>query len=76
MKKLGADTLDATFEAFRMRCRACHELPAPDSKPAYLWDATLSRMKKNAADAGLLPWSATDENAIRAFLEEHAAKAR
>lgn len=72
-RRLGRDTLDPAFNVFRTRCRACHELPAPDAKPAYLWDATLSRMKKNAADAGLMPWSATDEAAIRGFLEEHAA---
>ncbi len=72
-RKLGADTLDPAFRVFRERCQGCHDAPAPDSKPASLWDTTIDRMKKNVAEAGLMPWSATDEAAIRRFLDDHAS---
>ena len=36
----------------------------------------MSRMRKNAADAGLLPNTPGDEAAILAFLRKHAADAR
>ncbi len=73
---LGRDTLDGAFKTFRARCQACHDLPAPGSKPAYLWDATLSRMRKDVAEAGLMPWSSMDEAAIRRFLEDHTSDRR
>jgi hypothetical protein len=70
---LGADTLDPAFHLLQMRCGSCHGVPAPGSKPAYLWDAVLSRMKQNIAAAGLLPMSAADEAAVLRFLKDHAA---
>jgi len=74
--ELGADTLDPAFHVFHMRCGSCHEVPSPRSKPAYLWDAAMSRMKKNAADAGLMPISPEDEATVLRFLREHAADRR
>lgn len=71
--ELGADTADAAFGVFSMRCGACHDRPSPGAKPAYMWAATLSRMKKNAEDAGLLPMSAEDETLILGLLQKHAA---
>lgn len=71
--ELGDDTLAGAYRAFSMRCRACHQLPSPGSKPAYLWEGVVSRMKKNAADAGLMPMSSADEADVLAFLRRHAA---
>lgn len=70
---LGADTLDPAFDVFALRCGSCHAVPAPGAKPAYLWDAALSRMRKNAEDAGLMPMGPDDEALVRRFLREHAA---
>lgn len=74
--ELGADTLDAGYHAFGMRCGTCHDVPSPGSKPAYLWDAVVSRMKRNARDAGLMPMSPGNEAAVLRFLREHAADRR
>ncbi|MDP2958249.1 MAG: hypothetical protein Q8N53_17610 [Longimicrobiales bacterium] len=71
--ELGADTLVPAYHVFRMRCGSCHAVPSPGSKPAFLWDAAMSRMKKNAADAGLMPISPDDEAKVLQFLREHAA---
>jgi hypothetical protein len=71
--ELGADTTDGAFGLFSMRCGACHEPPSPGSKPSYLWAPVMSRMKKNAQDAGLMPPSADDEALILDFLQRHAA---
>lgn len=75
-RRLGRDTLDTAFHTYRMRCGSCHVVPSPDTKPAYLWDATVSRMKKNAAAAGLMPMSRHDEAVVLGFLREHAAERR
>lgn len=74
--ELGADTLDPAFHVFHMRCGSCHDVPSPGSRPAYLWDAAMSRMKKNASDAGLMPISPEDEETVLRFLREHAADRR
>jgi hypothetical protein len=74
-RKLGADTLDPTYHLLHMRCGSCHGVPAPSSKPAFLWEASLSRMKKNIADAGLMPMTPDDEAQVLRFLREHAADA-
>ncbi|MCG6957517.1 MAG: hypothetical protein LJF04_16120 [Gemmatimonadetes bacterium] len=71
--ELGSDTLGGAYRAFSMRCRACHQLPSPGSKPAYLWDGVVSRMRKNAVDAGLMPMSASDQAEVLDFLQRHAA---
>ncbi len=71
--ELGADTLDAAYHTFHMRCGSCHDVPAPRSKPPYLWEATMSRMKKNASDAGLMPISDEEEGRILEFLRNRAA---
>lgn len=73
---LGVDTLDPDYDVYRMRCGACHRAPAPGSKPAFLWAPTMSRMRKNAADAGLMPMSDRDEAAVLRFLRERAAAIR
>jgi len=75
-RKLGEDTLDGAYRVLLMRCGACHDVPAPDSKPAYLWESVVSRMKKNAQDAGLMPMDPGDEVAVLGFLREHAAAGR
>lgn len=69
---LGPDTLDPAYHVFHMRCGSCHEVPAPSSKPGYLWDAVMSRMKTNARDAGLMPIGPDDEAIVLRFLQEHA----
>jgi len=74
--KLGDDTSDAAYDVLLMRCGACHDVPAPDSKPAYLWESVVSRMRKNAQDAGLMPMDSSDEAAVLRFLREHAAEGR
>lgn len=73
---LGADTLDPAYHVLHMRCGSCHGVPAPGSKPGYLWEAAMSRMKKNAADAGLLPIDPRDEAEVLRFLREHASDGR
>lgn len=70
---LGPDTLDAAYHVLHMRCGSCHDVPAPGSKPGYLWDAAMSRMKKNAREAGLMPISSEDEAVVLRFLREHAS---
>ena len=75
-RELGADTLDPAFHVFHMRCGSCHAVPSPGSKPGYLWDAAMSRMKKNASDAGLMPISADDEETVLRFLRAHASDRR
>ncbi len=75
-RKLRGDTLDPAYGVLLMRCGACHDVPAPDSKPAYLWESVVSRMKKNAQDAGLMPMDSSDEAAVLRFLREHAAEGR
>lgn len=72
-RELEGDTLGPDYRTFHMRCGSCHEVPSPSSKPAYLWEASLSRMKKNAADAGLMPMAPEDEASVLRFLREHAA---
>jgi len=74
--ELGADTLDPAYHLLHMRCGSCHEVPSPGSRPAYLWDAAMSRMTKNAARAGLMPISAGDEAEVLRFLREHASDRR
>ena len=74
--ELGADTLDPAYHVLHMRCGSCHAVPSPDSRPAYLWDAALSRMKKNAADAGLMPIDPKDEAEVLRVLREHASDRR
>ena len=74
--KLGGDTSDAAYDVLLMRCGACHDVPAPDSKPSYLWESVVSRMRKNAQDAGLMPMDSSDEAAVLRFLREHAAEGR
>jgi hypothetical protein len=71
-----ADTLGLGYHTFHMRCASCHDVPSPATKPGYLWEATMSRMKKNAADAGLMPISEEDEAIVLDFLREHASDAR
>ncbi|GMV05204.1 MAG: hypothetical protein AMXMBFR53_14830 [Gemmatimonadota bacterium] len=73
--ELDGDTLDPGYHEFHMRCGSCHAVPSPASKPGYLWEASLSRMKKNWSDAGLMPMSAEDEAAVLRFLKDHAADA-
>lgn len=75
-RKLHGDTLDAAYHMLLMRCGACHDVPAPDSKPADLWESVVGRMKKNAQDAGLMPMDSSDETAVLRFLREHAAEGR
>lgn len=75
-RSLGADTLDPAYRTLHMRCGSCHDVPAPDSRPGYLWDASMTRMKKNARDAGLMPISAEDEAEVLRFLREHASDRR
>jgi len=74
--ELGGDTLSADYHTFHMRCGSCHDVPSPGAKPGYLWEAMLSRMKKNAADAGLMPMAPDDEAAVLRFLRSHAKDAR
>jgi hypothetical protein len=74
--ELGTDTLDPAYHVLHMRCGSCHAVPSPGSTPAFLWDATLSRMKKNAADAGLMPIDPRDEAEVLRFLREHASDRR
>jgi hypothetical protein len=74
--ELGADTLDPAYHVLHMRCGSCHTVPDPGGRPAYLWDAAMSRMKKNAADAGLMPISPRDEAEVLRFLREHASDRR
>lgn len=73
---LGADTLASGYHTLHMRCGSCHEVPDPATKPAYLWDGVISRMKKNAADAGLVPMSGEDEREVLKFLRNHAEDRR
>ena len=75
-RDLGADTLDPAYHVFQMRCGSCHDVPSPGSKPAFLWESAMSRMKKNAADAGLMPIRPEDEATVVRFLREHAAVVR
>jgi hypothetical protein len=71
-----ADTADAGYHTFQMRCGSCHDVPSPASMPAYMWEAEMVRMKKNAADAGLLPITPEDEALVVEFLRRHASDAR
>ena len=75
-RDLGADTLDPAYHVFQMRCGPCHDVPSPGSKPAFLWESAMSRMKKNAADAGLMPIRRDEEATVVRFLREHAAVVR
>lgn len=75
-RALGSDTLGAAYHVFHMRCGSCHDVPSPSSKPGYLWEAVMSRMKTNARDAGLMPISSDDEAVVLRFLREHAADSR
>ena len=75
-RDLGADTLDPAYHVFQMRCGSCHDVPSPGSKPAFLWESAMSRMKKNAADAGLMPIRRDEEATVVRFLREHAAVVR
>lgn len=73
--ELDGDSTDPGYHEFHMRCGSCHQVPSPSTKPAYMWDASLSRMKKNWTDAGLMPMSSEDETAVRRFLKDHASDA-
>ena len=74
--ELGADTLDPEYPGLQRRGGWCRAVPSPGGRPAYLWDAALSRMKKNAADAGLMPIDPRDEAEVLRFLREHASDRR
>lgn len=74
-REVGADTLSPEFHVYHMRCGSCHDAPSPGSRPGYLWEASMSRMKKNAQDAGLLPITAEDQAAVLRFLRRHASDA-
>jgi hypothetical protein len=71
--ELGGDTLGWGYRTFSMRCRACHQLPSPGSKLAHLWEGVMTRMTKNASNAGLMPMSAEDHVEILGFLQRHSA---
>jgi hypothetical protein len=72
--ELTGDTLGMEYRTLEMRCRACHQLPSPGSKPAYLWEGVLTRMTKNASDAGLMPMSSADQAEVLRFLRRHSAR--
>ena len=72
-RALDGDTLGAGYRLLSMRCGACHQPPAPASKPAWLWEGTVARMRQNAREAGLMPMSAGDEAEVLRFLQRHAA---
>jgi len=74
--ELAGDTLGVGYRTFRTRCASCHDAPSPGSQPAYMWEAIMSRMKKNAADAGLMPISAEDDTIVFGFLRKHASDRR
>lgn len=76
VRHLEGDTTSAGYHLLVSRCAACHAVPAPASKDAYLWSGVLSRMRHNAAEAGLLPNTREDEALLLQFLQRHAADGR
>lgn len=69
---LGEDTASAAYHRFLHRCGACHEAPAPSQHTASEWSAVFTRMHRNIEDAGLIPVSGPDREAILEFLGRHA----
>lgn len=59
---------------YRERCGGCHNLLAPSTLTAAMWEFQAQRMQGEMVRRGFAPLTAEEMKVLLAYLERHAAK--
>ncbi len=59
-------------QLYQSRCSICHSVPHPARHTFNEWQHTLKLMERRMAEKNMVVMSATDKQAILAYLQDHS----